>query len=123
VRMAILAVLTGLILLVPIVAEGSAVSAIEKQASFPPQNLDTCLVDMTGDVNLSGSITSADIIYLVRFVLLSGNEPEPCYGAGDANCSGVVNSADIVYLVNHVFKSGPGPCDFCTSGFHGGCIQ
>jgi hypothetical protein len=72
------------------------------------------VVDVTGDVNLSGSITSADIIGLVNYVFKSGAEPQPCVGAGDVNCSGTVTSADIIGLVNFVFKSGTPPCDVCT---------
>jgi hypothetical protein len=72
-----------------------------------------CPVIMTGDVNLSGTLTSADIIYLVNYVFKSGPPPLPCAAAGDVNCSGTITSADIIYLVNHVFKSGPPHCDVC----------
>ena len=68
----------------------------------------------TGDVNLSGTLTSADIIGLVNFVFKSGAPPEPCEGSGDVNCSEAVTSADIIYMVNHVFKGGLKPCDACT---------
>lgn len=73
-----------------------------------------CLVTRTGDVNVSGSLTSADIIYLVGFVFKGGIVPHPCVASGDVNCSGTVTSADIIYMVGHVFKSGPEPCDVCT---------
>ena len=73
-----------------------------------------CLVIQTGDVNSSGTLTSADIIYLVNFVFKSGADPLPCEAAGDVNCSGTITSADIIYLVNYVFKSGAAPCDVCT---------
>jgi hypothetical protein len=72
-------------------------------------------VAVTGDVNESGTLTSADIISLVNFVFKSGPSPMPCEAAGDVNCSGTINSADIIYLVNHVFKSGPIPCDICAA--------
>lgn len=73
-----------------------------------------CLVVTTGDVNVSGSITSADIIVLVNFVFKGGPDPEPCPAAGDVNCSGGVTSADIITLVNFVFKGGAAPCDVCA---------
>jgi len=73
-----------------------------------------CPVVKTGDVELSGAITSADIIYLVGYVFKGGAEPLPCAAAGDANCSGSITSADIIWLVTHVFKSGDPPCDVCT---------
>jgi hypothetical protein len=65
-----------------------------------------------GDVNLSGNINSADIIYLVNFVFKAGAVPKCSPTTGDVNCNGVTNSADIIYLVNFVFKGGtpPGSC-------------
>ena len=73
-----------------------------------------CVVTLTGDVNSSGNITSADIVYLVNYVFKSGATPLPIEAAGDVDCSGVVSSADIVTLVNFTFKSGPPPCNVCT---------
>jgi hypothetical protein len=73
-----------------------------------------CPIAMTGDVNLSLSLTSADIIYLVNFVFKGQAVPMPCEASGDVNCSGTVTSADIIYMVNHVFKGQAAPCDVCT---------
>lgn len=73
-----------------------------------------CAIALTGDVNLTGTLTSADIIYLVNFVFKGGPTPNPCEAAGDVGCNGTVTSADIIYMVNHVFKGGPAPCDVCT---------
>jgi hypothetical protein len=70
---------------------------------------------VAGDVNVSGALTSADIIYLVNFVFKGDVAPLPCTANGDVNCSGAVTSADIIYLVNHVFKGQPGPCDICNN--------
>jgi hypothetical protein len=72
-----------------------------------------CPVAMTGDVNLSSSLTSADIIYLVNFVFKGQADPLPCEASGDVNCSRSVTSADIIYMVNHVFKGQPPPLDVC----------
>jgi len=77
-------------------------------------NLCDCQISQTGDVNISGTLTSADIIGLVNFVFKSAAPPLPCEGAGDVNCSESVTSADIIYMVNHVFKGGPLPCDACS---------
>ena len=74
-----------------------------------------CPVTLTGDANLSGTLTSADIILLVNYVFKSGDPPLPCVAAGDVNCSGNITSSDIIYLVNHVFKSAQAPCDVCES--------
>jgi hypothetical protein len=73
-----------------------------------------CPVTMTGDVNISGSLTASDIIALVNYVFKGGDEPEPCAASGDVNCNGSVTSADVIYLVNHVFKGGDPPSDVCT---------
>lgn len=78
-----------------------------------PNQLVTIL--LTGDLNLSGTYTSADVILLVNYVFKSGAAPLPCPASGDCNCSGSVSSADIIILVNHVFKSGPAPCNVCTA--------
>jgi hypothetical protein len=68
----------------------------------------------TGDVNVSGSLTSADIIYLVNHVFKGGPAPLPVKESGDVNCSKSLTSADIIHLVNYVFKSGAAPCDVCA---------
>jgi len=73
-----------------------------------------CSEPLTGDVDVSGNITSADIIYLVNYVFKSGPEPQPCVAVGDVNCTGDVTSADVIFLVNHTFKSGPEPCTVCV---------
>ncbi len=79
-------------------------------------------IAMTGDVNMSGNLTSADIIGLVNYVFKGGLPPLPCEAAGDVNCSHSVTSADIISLVNHVFKGGPVPCDVCLAfGLGWGC--
>jgi hypothetical protein len=74
-----------------------------------------CPIVLTGDVNLSSSITSADVIVLVNFIFKGGAPPQPCPAAGDVNCNGSLTSADVIMLVNFVFKSGPAPCNGCTS--------
>ena len=74
---------------------------------------------LAGDVNISGQITSADIIQLVNYVFKSGPNPLPCAAAGDLNCDGSVTASDIIVLVNFVFKGGPPPCqvgDLIASG-------
>jgi hypothetical protein len=68
----------------------------------------------TGDVNMDGSYTSADIIVKVNFIFKSGEDPLPCAASADVNCDGATTSADIIHMVNHVFKGGPPPCDVCT---------
>lgn len=92
-----------------------SLNACGEGAPSAPQTFEAgCAVTLTGDVNLTGSITSADIVYLVNYVFKSGATPLPLEASGDVDCSGVVNAADIVNLVNFTFKSGPPPCNVCT---------
>jgi plastocyanin len=70
-------------------------------------------VCVPGDVNVSGAITSADIIYMVNHVFKGGPAPIPEPEAGDVNCSTTLTSGDIIYLVNFVFKGGIAPCVSC----------
>jgi len=63
-------------------------------------------------VNESGSITSADIIWLVNYVFKGGPAPVSCEAAGDVNCTGSINSADIIHMVNIAFRDAI-VCDVC----------
>ena len=67
----------------------------------------------SGDVDASGTVTSADIVYLINYVFKSG--PAPTHpNNGDVNASCVVNAADVIYLVGYVFKGGPEPQAGCV---------
>lgn len=74
----------------------------------------SCVVALTGDVDMSGVITSADIIVLVNYVFKGGATPQPVAEAGDCDCSSSVTSSDVIRLVNYVFKGGIPPCDVCS---------
>jgi hypothetical protein len=79
----------------------------------PRLELPACLVSLTGDVDRSQRLTSADLIRLVGYVFKGDPAPLPCAAVGDVNCSGAVTTTDVISLVNHVFKAGPPPCDVC----------
>jgi hypothetical protein len=81
----------------------------------------SCPIAISGDVNVNGTVTSADIIYLVNHIFKGGAAPLPCPASGDVNCSGALTSADIISLVNYVFKGGAPPCNTCTSSLAAGC--
>ncbi len=72
-----------------------------------------CPIVVPGDVNESGSVTSADIISLVGYIFKGKATPYPCAANGDVNCSGGVTTADVIYLVNNVFRGDQPPCDIC----------
>jgi hypothetical protein len=82
----------------------------------------TCPIALSGDVNLSTTLTSADIIFLVNFVFKGGAVPMPCEANGDVNCTGAVTSADIIFMVNHVFKGQDAPCDICNDPGAQACV-
>jgi hypothetical protein len=92
------------------------------RANMEPACQVDCIINVSGDVNVSGALTSADIIYLVNFVFKGDAPPLPCAANGDVNCSGAVTSADIIYMVNHVFKGQPPPCDICNDEGAQECI-
>lgn len=62
----------------------------------------------TGDANSDGSVTMADIVFLVNYLFKGGPKPDPLW-RGDANGDCKVTIADIVYLVSYLFKQGPKP--------------
>jgi hypothetical protein len=66
-------------------------------------HIQTCAVALTGDVNLSGTVTPSDIIYLVNYVLKAGATPLPCRAAGDVNCDGA-----IIEPLRVLWHKGPG---------------
>ncbi len=63
-----------------------------------------------GDVNDDESINVSDAVYIINFVFVGGNAPDPLESA-DVNCDGSVNVSDAVYIINYVFVGGNHPCD------------
>jgi hypothetical protein len=61
-----------------------------------------------GDVNGTGDVSLADIVYLISYLFKFGPEPDPQY-CGDTNGDGNVSLSDIVYLIAYLFKFGPEP--------------
>lgn len=74
----------------------------------------SCLIELPGDVNVNGSITSLDVIAVLNYCFNGAANPEPCEANGDVNCDGAVTAGDVLYLVNHVFRGGDPPCDICA---------
>jgi len=59
-----------------------------------------------GDVNGDGSVTVADVFFLINFLFASGPIP---IGEADVNGDGDVTVADVFYLINRLFANGPAP--------------
>jgi parallel beta-helix repeat protein len=62
-----------------------------------------------GDANNDAVVDLVDIIFLINYIFMGGNAPQPLM-AGDSNCDGRFNIADVVYLINYVFREGKAPC-------------
>jgi hypothetical protein len=73
-----------------------------------------CAIELTGDVNRSGTYNAADVMILVNYIFKGGYPPEPCDAAGDVDCSGSLSAVDVIHLVNYVFKGGSPPCNVCS---------
>ncbi len=65
-----------------------------------------------GDVDANDSIDLTDIVGLVNYIFIHGDQPNP-YVAADADCNGIVTISDAVYLINYIFGGGPAPCASC----------
>ena len=66
-----------------------------------------------GDVNLSGTVTSADLIEIVNYVFKGGTLLTPeC--AADYNVDGAVNAVDLISAVNYLFKGFREPDPACA---------
>jgi len=63
-----------------------------------------------GDANNDGDVNVSDAVWVVNYVFVGGDPPDP-FEAGDANCDGEVNVSDAVWIVNWVFVGGNDPCD------------
>jgi hypothetical protein len=72
------------------------------------------LVDLTdhicGDTNGDSSVNVSDAVYIINYVFVGGEPPDPLE-SGDTNCDGAVNVSDAVWIINYVFIGGNGPCD------------
>jgi serine protease AprX len=65
---------------------------------------------LQGDANFDGNFNISDAVYLINYIFIGGDSPEPVLEAGDANDDGEVNTSDAVFLINFVFLPGaPAP--------------
>ena len=61
---------------------------------------------ISGDANGDGSVTVADVFYLISSLFVGGPAP---IGPADVNGDGSVTVADVFYLINYLFAGGPPP--------------
>ncbi len=67
-----------------------------------------CCIGSQGNVDLQGSVTVADLTFLVGY-LFPPRWPLPCTGTGNVDGVGGINVADLTYLVDYLFFDGPPP--------------
>lgn len=64
-----------------------------------------------GDANYDGSVNVSDAIYIINYVFMGGEAPQPLTSCGDTNQDPGLNISDAVYLINFVFIGGGPPHD------------
>lgn len=73
---------------------------------------DTCSIQMPGDANGDGLVTSIDVTYLTSFLGLTGPPPEPlANGDADGDCD--IDDDDVNYIAAYIYSGGPSPVE-CT---------
>jgi len=70
---------------------------------------------LCGDANSDQSVNVSDAVYIINYVFMSGNPPDPLASA-NVNCDTGVNVSDAVYIINFVFTGGNPPCDIDGDG-------
>lgn len=63
-----------------------------------------------GNLNGDASVNISDAIYLINYIFLGGDPPDPLE-CGNVNCDTKVNITDAVYIIMFVFSGGHEPCD------------
>jgi len=61
-----------------------------------------------GDANGDGGVNVSDAVWIVNYVFVGGDPPQPLESA-DSNCDSMVNVSDAVFLINYVFVGGEAP--------------
>ncbi len=65
---------------------------------------------MCGDANGDQNVDVSDAVWIINYVFVNGDPPDP-FDTGDANCDGGVDVSDAVWIINYVFVDGYDPCD------------
>jgi PKD repeat protein/sugar lactone lactonase YvrE len=69
------------------------------------------IIAMCGDSNSDISVNVSDAVWIINYVFVGGDPPDPLL-VGDVNCDSSVNVSDAVWIINYVFVGGNDPCDF-----------
>jgi Dockerin type I domain len=68
-----------------------------------------------GDANNDQAVNISDAVWIINYVFVGGDPPQPNLACGDANGDGQVNVSDAVWIINYVFVGGDPPGD-CSPG-------
>jgi Dockerin type I domain len=68
-----------------------------------------------GDANGDLTVNVSDAVWVINYVFVGGDPPQPVLACGDANSDGTVNVSDAVWVINYVFVGGDSPGD-CAPG-------
>lgn len=71
--------------------------------------------DTPGDADNTGSVTIADVTYLIARIFSGGSAPV-CQDEGDADGNNSISIADVTYLIARIFSAGPAPVCGTTGG-------
>ena len=63
-------------------------------------------LEPVGDANGDGSVTVADVFYLINFLFADGPVP---HGRANVNGGSTIDVADVFYLINYLFAGGAEP--------------
>lgn len=63
-----------------------------------------------GDANDDGGVNISDAVFIVNYVFIGGEAPNPL-AVGNVNCDVGVNVSDAVFLIYYIFTGGNAPCD------------
>jgi Peptidase family M1 domain/Peptidase M1 N-terminal domain/Dockerin type I domain len=88
----------------------SSIPAIADSVWFEIEVVDFTPEYICGDANSDESVNVSDAVWIVNYVFIGGDPPDPME-AGEANCDGNVNISDAVWIINYVFLDGNDPCD------------
>jgi hypothetical protein len=67
-------------------------------------------VYLCGDANNDESVNVSDAVYVINYVFIGGNPPDPLE-SGDANCDSSVNVSDAVWIINYLVSGGSAACE------------
>jgi hypothetical protein len=63
-----------------------------------------------GDADGDDNVNVSDAVFVINYVFVGGETPDPLEAA-DVNCDSEVNVSDAVSIINYVFAGGNAPCD------------